>query len=288
MTVKPVENELVRAETLEEATARYQEMARQIRIDTIKMVYAAKSGHPGGSLSAADILAVLYFHELNIDPLEPYNPDRDRFILSKGHASPGFYSVLSQRGFFPREMLTGFRMITSKLEGHVHKGVPGVEASTGSLGQGLGVGVGMALAARLDGRDYRTYVMIGDGEIEEGNIWESMMAAFKFKLSNLTVILDRNKVQLDGRTEDIMPLNDIPAMVRSFGWNVVEINGHNFAEIVRAFNNARQPRNVPTMIIANTIKGKGVSYMEGNPKYHGSPPANEQEYVTALKELGDQ
>ena len=251
------------------------------------MVYAAKSGHPGGSLSAADILSVLYFRELHVDPLEPYDPDRDRFVLSKGHASPGFYSVLSLRGFFPKAMLKDFRQLNSKLEGHVHKGVPGVESSTGSLGQGLGVGLGMALAARLDGRSYRTFVMIGDGEIEEGNVWESLMAGYKFKVSNLTAILDRNRVQLDGKTDDVMPLNDIPAMVRSFGWNVIEIDGHNLEQIISAFDEARKPRNVPTMIVAYTVKGKGVSYMEGNYKYHGSPPANEEEYQTALRGLGD-
>lgn len=286
MSAKPIENELLRVETPEEEIDRYREIARQVRVSSIKMVYAAHSGHPGGSLSAADILTVLYFKELNIDPLTPDDPDRDRFILSKGHASPGFYSVLSFRGFFPQQMLTGFRQLNSKMEGHVHKGVPGVESSTGSLGQGLGVGVGIALAARLDERSYRTYVMIGDGEIEEGNVWESLMAGFKYRLSNLTVILDRNGVQLDGKTNDVMPLNDIPAMVRSFGWHVIEINGHDFDEIISAFDQAKQPRDVPTMIIANTVKGKGVSYMEGNNKYHGSPPANQEEYETALQELG--
>lgn len=283
-----MEKGLIKIDTTDEEVDRYKELARQIRLYSIKMVYAAKSGHPGGSLSAADILTVLYFRELRINPLKPDDPNRDRFVLSKGHASPGFYSTLSLRGFFPLEMLMDFRQINSKLEGHVHKGIPGVESSTGSLGQGLGVGVGMALAARLDHKDYRTYVMIGDGEIEEGNIWESLMAGFKFKLSNLTVILDRNGVQLDGKTNDIMPLNDIPAMVKSFGWNVIEIDGHDFEQIISAFELAKSPRNVPTMIIAHTVKGKGVSYMEGSSKYHGSPPANEQEYETALRELGEE
>jgi transketolase len=266
--------------------SRYAEIARQVRINSIKMVYAASSGHPGGSLSAADILAVLYFREMNIDPVEPDDPDRDRFILSKGHASPGMYSVLSLRGYFPLELLKDFRRLNSKLEGHVHKGVPGIESSTGSLGQGLGVGVGMALAARLDEKDYHVFVMIGDGELEEGNIWESLMAGYKYKLNNLIVILDRNGVQLDGKTQDVMPLHDIPAMVKSFGWNVIEIDGHDIRQIIIALEQAKSSKDLPTFIVAHTVKGKGVSYMEGNYKYHGSPPASEKEYAQALKELG--
>jgi len=276
----------VQVEITDDEISRYAEIARQIRINSIKMVYAASSGHPGGSLSAADILSVLYFREMNIDPLEPDDPDRDRFILSKGHASPGMYSVLSLKGFFPKELLKDFRQLNSKLEGHVHKGVPGIESSTGSLGQGLGVGVGMALAGRLDRRNYHIFVMIGDGELEEGNIWESLMAGYKFKLSNLIVILDRNGVQLDGKTEDVMPLHDIPAMVKSFGWNVIEIDGHDIRQIIRAIEKAKSSRDLPTFIVAHTVKGKGVSYMEGNYKYHGSPPANEKEYHQALQELG--
>lgn len=261
-------------------------IATSIRKKIIEMVYSAKSGHPGGSLSIADILAVLYFKEMNIDPLDPLNPDRDRLILSKGHASPGLYAALSLRGYFPESLLSGFRKLNSKLEGHVHRGVPGVEASTGSLGQGLGIGVGMALAARLDSKSYRVFVIVGDGEIEEGSIWESIMVANKHRLSNLIVILDKNGVQLDGYTHDIMPMGNIKEKVASFGWNVIEIDGHNFDEITDAIEKAKSFTGAPTFIIANTVKGKGVSYMENNPKYHGSPPASEEEYKQALEELG--
>lgn len=261
-------------------------IATSIRKKIIEMVYSAKSGHPGGSLSIADVLTVLYFKEMNIDPLDSLNPDRDRLVLSKGHASPGLYATLSLRGFFPETLLSGFRKLNSKLEGHVHRGVPGVEASTGSLGQGLGIGVGMALAAKLDSKSYHVFVIIGDGEIEEGSIWESMMAASKHRLNNLIVILDKNGVQLDGYTHDIMPLGSVRDMAASFGWNVIEIDGHNFEQIINAVEKAKQSTDNPTFIIANTIKGKGVSYMENNPKYHGSPPASEEEYKQALNELG--
>lgn len=260
-------------------------IAQEIRKKAVQMVYTAKSGHPGGSLSLADILSVLYFKELNIDPQKPNDPNRDRVILSKGHASPGFYATLSMKGFFPEDLLSGFRKLNSKLEGHVHRGVPGVEASTGSLGQGFGIGVGMALAARLDGKKYRTYVILGDGEIEEGSVWESFMAGFKFKLSNLTVIIDRNTVQQTGKTKDIMPLNDLPATLRGLGWNTLEIDGHNVEEVIKAIESAKEHTDGPTVIVANTVKGKGVSYMENNFKYHGAPPANEDEYNLAMKEL---
>lgn len=261
-------------------------IATSIRRKVIEMVYSAKSGHPGGSLSIADILAVLYFKELNIDPLDPTNPNRDRLVLSKGHASPGLYAALSVRGFFPESLLSGFRKLNSKLEGHVHRGVPGVEASTGSLGQGLGIGVGMALAGKLDKKNYHVFVIVGDGEIEEGSIWEALMAGAKYQLNNLIVILDKNGVQLDGYTKDIMPIGNVKEMVSSFGWNAIEINGHNFEEIITAIEEAKKSRDKPTFIVANTVKGKGVSYMENNPKYHGSPPASQEEYEQALREIG--
>ncbi len=264
-----------------------QEIARKIRVHTIKMTYSAKSGHPGGSLSIADILAVLYFKVLNVNPEHPDDPKRDRFILSKGHASPALYAALALRGFFPVELLSGFRKIDSDLEGHVHRGIPGVEASTGSLGQGLGIGVGMALSGRINSLDYKVVVALGDGEMDEGNIWESMMAASKFKLANLIAILDRNKIQLDGYTEDIMPLGNIADKVRSFGWNVIEIDGHNVGEIYDSLKEAYSFSAGPTFVIANTTKGKGVTYMEGNPKYHGKPPQNEEEYIKALSDLGE-
>jgi transketolase len=261
------------------------DISKKARQHIIEMVYSAKSGHPGGSLSIIDVLTVLYFKEMNVDPDNPSDQDRDMFVLSKGHASPALYSILSMKGYFPEELLSGFRKISSKLEGHVHYGVPGVEASTGSLGQGLGVGVGMAIASKLDKKKNRVYVVIGDGEIEEGSIWESFMAGYKYGLDNLIVILDRNMVQLDGFTEDIMPMIDIKNKVESFGWNVLEIDGHNYEEIISSLEKAKNAEGCPTLIIARTVKGKGVSYMENNPKYHGSPPESEELYQKALKEI---
>lgn len=261
------------------------DISKKARLHIIEMVYGAKSGHPGGSLSIIDVLTVLYFKEMNVDPVNPSDQNRDMFVLSKGHASPALYSILSLKGYFPEELLSGFRKISSKLEGHVHYGVPGVESSTGSLGQGLGVGVGMAIASKLDKKKNRVYVVIGDGEIEEGSIWESFMAGYKYGLDNLIVILDRNMVQLDGFTEDIMPMIDIKNKVESFGWNVLEIDGHNYEEIISSLEKAKRAEGCPTLIIARTVKGKGVSYMENNPKYHGSPPESEELYQKALKEI---
>ena len=261
------------------------EISKKARLHIIEMVYGAKSGHPGGSLSIIDVLTVLYFREMHVDPVNPSDPGRDLFVLSKGHASPALYSILSLKGYFPEDLLTGFRKISSKLEGHVHYGVPGVEASTGSLGQGMGVGVGMALASKLDDKKNWIYVVIGDGEIEEGSIWESLMAGYKYRLNNLIVILDRNMIQLDGFTEDIMPMMEIKNKVESFGWNVLEIDGHNYDEIISAIEKAKKSKEYPTLIIARTVKGKGVSYMENNPKYHGSPPESEDLYLKALKEI---
>ncbi len=260
-------------------------VARQIRKEIIKMVYAAKSGHPGGSLSITDVLTALYFKEMNINPAKPDDPARDILVMSKGHASPALYATLSMRGYFPSELLNGFRSINSKLEGHVHRGIPGVESSTGSLGQGLGVAIGFALASKLDGRNNRIYAILGDGEMEEGNIWESLLAGSKYHLGNLTAILDRNRIQLDGFTEDIMPLGNVAEKVKPFGWDVITIDGNSLNEVVNALEQAKKPREKPMFIVANTVKGKGVSYMENNPKYHGSPPANKEEYIQALKDL---
>ncbi len=268
--------------------AKIREKAKQIRLKSIEMVYTAKSGHPGGSLSIADVLATLYFREMKIDPANPVDPDRDMLVMSKGHASPALYATLSLRGYFPETLLPGFRKLPSKLEGHVHYGVPGVEASTGSLGQGLGIAVGMALASKLDGRKNRIYAIIGDGEIQEGSIWESFMAGSKYRLDNLTVFLDKNGVQLDGFTDDIMPMPMIPERVRSFGWNVVEIDGHSIPEISSSIAKARECKDKPTLIYAKTVKGKGVSYMENNPKYHGNAPETEELYNQAIKELSTQ
>ena len=281
--MKPDDNGEIKMEQI--SVSDLKGISAQIRKRVIEMVYSAKSGHPGGSLSIADVLTVLYFREMNIDPLKPDDPDRDRLVLSKGHASPGLYATLAIRGFFPEEYLSGFRKISSKLEGHVHRGVPGVEASTGSLGQGIGIAVGMALAGKLDRKNYHVYAIIGDGELQEGSVWESLMAGHKYSLDNMTVILDRNRVQLDGFTDDVMPQNNIREMVSSFGWEVFEINGHDYEEIIGAVEKAKNFRGKPTFILANTVKGKGVSYMENNPKYHGSPPANDDEYERALREL---
>ncbi len=262
-----------------------EKIAKKARSLIIKMVYSAKSGHPGGSLSIIDVLTYLYFNEMNVDPSDQNLSSRDRLIMSKGHASPALYSILALRGYFPSELLMDFRKINSKLEGHVHRGVPGVETSTGSLGQGLGIGVGMALAAKIDKNPYRVYVVLGDGEIEEGNVWESLMAGSKYGLSNLVAILDKNGVQLDGFTRDIMPMGNVAEKVKSFGWEVREFNGHDFDDIKSAFDFARSVTNRPVFLIANTVKGKGVSYMENNYKYHGSPPANDEEYENALREI---
>lgn len=261
-------------------------IAKQARKLIIDMVWSAKSGHPGGSLSIIDVLTYLYFEEMSVDPSDPDDPSRDRLVMSKGHASPALYSILSLKGFFPLELLKDFRKINSKLEGHVHRGVPGIETSTGSLGQGIGIAVGMALSAKLDKKDYRVYAIIGDGEIEEGSVWESFMAASKYALDNLTIILDLNKIQLDGFTKNIMPLPDIEMRAKSFGLGVKKFNGHNFDEIRNAVAFAKKEKGKPTILIADTVKGKGVSYMENNPKYHGNPPASQEEYDLALKEIG--
>jgi transketolase len=259
--------------------------AKEVRKEIIKMVYSAQSGHPGGSLSIADVITALYFKEMNINPENPNDPNRDILVMSKGHASPAVYASLALRGYFPTDILSGFRQMNSKLEGHVHRGIPGVESSTGSLGQGLGVAIGFALASKLDNKKNRIYCILGDGEMEEGNIWESLLAGSKYKLDNLTAILDRNMIQLDGFTENIMPLGDIKSKVSAFGWETMEINGNNMYEVVNAIEYSKRERERPIFIIAHTIKGKGVSYMENNPKYHGSPPENEEKYEQALKEL---
>ncbi|MGP6207648.1 transketolase [Cuniculiplasma sp. SKW3] len=261
------------------------EIAKKARNLIIRMVYRAQSGHPGGSLSIIDVLTELYFNEMHIDPTDQNLADRDRLVMSKGHASPALYSILALRGYFPQDLLMDFRKINSKLEGHVHRGVPGVETSTGSLGQGLGIGVGMAIASKIDNNPYRVFVILGDGEIEEGNIWESLMAGSKYKLNNLIAILDKNGVQLDGYTKDIMPMDKLKERVEAFGWAAYEFNGHDFEEIRKAMEFARTIKDRPVFLIAHTVKGKGVSYMENNSKYHGSPPANEEEYERALKEI---
>lgn len=262
------------------------EKARTIRRHIVRMIYEAGSGHPGGSLSSADVITALYFHVLRIDPKNPEWEDRDRFVLSKGHACPALYAALAERGFFPIEELHTLRKIGSRLQGHPDmRKTPGVESSTGSEGQGLSVGIGMALAAKLDRKSYRIYVMLGDGENDCGQIWEAAMASSHFKVDNLTAILDRNRIQLDGPTEQIMSLEPLADKWKAFGWHVLEIDGHDFRQILSAFDTAKEIKGRPTIIISHTVKGKGVSFMEGAVAFHGNAP-NKEEYEKAMKELG--
>ncbi len=261
-------------------------MADKIRVDVIKEIHAAGSGHPGGSLSAADIVTALYFREMNVDPANPKMLTRDKFVLSKGHAGPVLYAALAEKGFFPKEDLLTLRKLGSKLQGHPDmKKVPGVEMSTGSLGQGFSAAVGMALANQMDHNEGRIYVLLGDGEIQEGIVWEAAMSAAHYKLDNLTAILDWNGLQIDGKNEDVMTVAPVDEKFRSFGWNVLYADGHNFDEIVEALNTARGTEGQPTIIIAKTIKGKGVSFMEDNAGWHGKAPSDE-EAKQAVEELG--
>lgn len=261
-----------------------QSMATQLRRDVIEMTYKAQSGHPGGSCSLADIMAYLYFNRMRYDVNEPKALKRDRLVLSKGHAAPIWYAALAEAGFFPREEMLHLREIGHLLQGHPCVHIPGVDATTGSLGFGLSIAVGMAAAAKMDGLDVKVHAIVGDGEQGEGQIWEAAMAAPNLKLDNLTVILDRNKYQNDGRTEDIMPLEPLADKWRAFNWNVVEIDGHNLDQIDAAFAAADACKGRPTLIYANTIKGKGCSYMLDQPQLHYTPPTKEQ-YESALEEL---
>ena len=257
--------------------------AQDIRKDIVDEVYYAQSGHPGGSLSIADIITALYFSELNIDSKNPRWEDRDRFILSKGHCSPALYAALAEKGFFEKEKLKSFRNIESNLQGHpdLNK-VPGVDMTSGSLGQGLSVANGIAIAGKLDKKDYRVYVVLGDGEIQEGQVWEAAMTSNKYKLDNLCVIVDNNNLQIDGTIEDVMSPYPIDEKFRSFGFNVININGHNFEEILNSFELARKTKNKPTCIVAKTIKGKGVPFMENKAEWHGKAP-NEEQYKEFCK-----
>jgi transketolase len=263
------------------------EKAKILRCHIIEMLAEAGSGHPGGSLSAVEIITALYFHSMRHRPENPSWPDRDRFVLSKGHAAPLLYAALAETGYFPVSQLITLRKLESHLQGHPDmRTTPGVEASTGSLGQGLSIGSGMALAARLDGRDYRVYVLIGDGESDEGQIWEAAMSAAHYKLDNLITFLDYNGFQIDGPNVEVMNLEPIALKWRAFGWHVIEINGHDFAQIISAIEEAKATKDRPTLIIASTIKGKGVSFMEEDPvKWHGIAPSKEQA-GKALIELG--
>jgi len=262
-----------------------EERAKIIRRYVIKMLAKAGSGHPGGSLSAVDLLVVLFYNKMRHNPQQPKWQDRDRFILSKGHGCPALYAILADMGYFSVDKLETLRQFGSILQGHpCMKTTPGIEISSGSLGQGLSVGLGIALAAKLDKKDYRTYVMLGDGEIEEGQIWEAAMAASHYKAENLCAILDQNELQIDGFIHDVMSSHPIPAKWRSFGWHVIEINGHNYKAIIYAYNEAEKIKGRPTIIVAKTVKGKGVSFMENQVDWHGKAPTKE-EAEKALAEL---
>ncbi|GFN22739.1 transketolase [Thermanaeromonas sp. C210] len=262
-----------------------EEKARLIRRDIVTMIGVAGSGHPGGSLSAVEIVTALYFHIMRLDPQNPDWPDRDRFILSKGHAAPLLYAVLAHRGYFPREELFTLRKLGSRLQGHPdRKSLPGVEMSTGSLGQGLSVANGIALAGRLDGRSYRVYVLLGDGELEEGMVWEAAMAAAHYKLDRVTAFVDHNGLQIDGPIREVLSPEPIAAKFQAFGWEVLTIDGHDFGQIIRAVEEAKGIKGRPTAIVAETVKGKGVGFMEHQVGWHGVAPKPE-EVERALNEL---
>jgi transketolase len=273
--------------TTEDLLKRLAVHAAYVRKDIVQMVTDAGSGHPGGSLSITDTLVCLYFHHMRHNPKEPKWSDRDRFVMSKGQAAPGLYAVLARAGYFPRSELKGLRKVDSILQGHVEMTkVPGVEFTTGSLGQGLSGAIGMALAARLDMKDWRVFVALGDGETQEGQIWEAAMSAAHFKLDNLCAILDRNGLQIDGPTETIMSIEPVAKKWRAFGWHVIEIDGHDHNEILMALEESKRVKGQPTLILAKTVKGKGVSFMEGSLSFHGRPP-NADEYVKAMQELDE-
>ncbi len=259
--------------------------ANILRLDVIKMTTEAGSGHPGGSLSAADMMAVLYFRVLNHDPSNPLWEDRDRFVLSKGHVAPVLYAALAESGYFPTEELITLRKLDSRLQGHPVRGkVPGVEMSTGSLGQGLSMACGIALAGKIDKKDYHVYCLLGDGELQEGQNWEAAMLAHHYNLSNLIAFVDRNRLQTTGNTENAMSLDPLPEKWKAFGWNVIIIDGHNVRQIIEACEKAKGSKKHPTVIIMNTVKGKGVSFMENNADFHGKT-CKPAEYAMAIKEL---
>jgi transketolase len=260
-------------------------VANEIRRNVLTGVYNAQSGHIGGSFSVADILAYLYFHEMRIDPAHPDDPKRDRFVLSKGHCAPALYSALALRGFFDICEMKRYRQMGSMLQGHPDKNkVPGVDMSSGSLGQGISVSVGIALNAKIDMDDYRVYTVLGDGELAEGQVWESAMFASHYKLDNIVAIVDNNGLQIDGKIENVMSSYPIAAKFEAFGWHVFEVDGHDFSSLENAFESCRTVCGAPCAIIAHTIKGRGVSFMEDDPHWHGSPPNTEQ-YKSAMREL---
>lgn len=262
-----------------------QKTANEVRKGIVRAVHSAKAGHPGGSLSAADLFTYLYFEEMNIDPKDPKKEDRDRFVLSKGHTAPGLYSTLAHRGYFPVEELLTLRHVGSRLQGHpCMQETPGVDMSSGSLGQGLSAAVGMALAAKMDGKDYRTYALLGDGEIQEGQIWEAAMFAGARKLDNLIVIVDNNGLQIDGKIEDVCSPYPIDKKFEAFNFHVINIDAHNFDEIRAAMKEARETKGMPTAVVMKSIKGKGVSFMENNAGWHGKAPSDE-EFAVAMADL---
>ncbi len=268
--------------------ANLQEIARRVRAGILVGTYHAKSGHPGGSLSIADILSYLYFEEMNIDPQNPKWERRDRFVLSKGHTAPALYAVLAERGYFPKEDLATLRKIDSYLQGHPDmKGTPGVDMTTGSLGLGISAACGMALSAKYKKEDYRVYAVLGDGETEEGQVWEAAMFAAHYKLDNLVAFVDWNGLQIDGRIADVMDPTPHDKKLAAFGWHVISINAHNFEEIAAALEEARTVKGKPTAIIARSVKGKGVSFMEDQVDWHGKAP-NAEQFAAAMKELGEE
>jgi transketolase len=266
----------------------FRKLNREIRLAVVKMIYEARTGHCGGSLSAIELVTSHYFDKMKVDPSNPKWENRDRFIASKGHCAPTLYAVLAEKGYFPKPELSTFRRFNSNLQGHPDLlKTPGVDMSTGSLGHGPSVGIGMALASRLSQRDYYVYVLIGCGEMNEGQIWEAAMAAAKFKLDHLIVLLDYNRYQLDGAMDEIMPLGDVAAKWRSFGWNVIEVNGHDPEDISEGLDQAHKMKDIPSILIARTVKGKGVSFMENTHVWHGKQ-ISEQEYAQAVKELAEE
>ena len=269
----------------QETLNRLKKTAAQIRLDIIEEVHAASSGHPGGSLSIADIITYLYFQEMKVDPKNPNDPDRDRLVLSKGHTAPALYAALAEKGYFPTEELKKLRQVDSFLQGHPDmKGTPGVDMSTGSLGLGFSCACGMALAAKIDGKDYRTYTIIGDGESEEGQIWEAAMFAAHYKLDNLCAVIDLNGLQIDGPVTEVMNPTPHDKKLEAFGFHVITIDGHDFDQIAAAFDEAKTVKGKPCAIIAHTIKGKGVSFMENQVGWHGSAP-NDEQYATAISKI---
>ncbi|MCK5811957.1 MAG: transketolase [Clostridiales bacterium] len=262
--------------------------ATKIRKNIVEQVFSANSGHPGGSLSSAEVFTALYFNEMNIDPTNPKKSDRDRFVLSKGHCAPGLYAALAERGYFPVSDLKGFRDINSYLQGHPSmKDVPGVDMSTGSLGQGISAAVGMAISGKLYNEDYRVYSLLGDGELEEGQVWEAMMSAAHYKLDNLMAFVDNNGLQIDGKISDVMNPDNIESKFKAFNWNVIVLeDGNDMAAVIETFEQAKACKGKPTMVILHTIKGKGVSYMEDDYGWHGKAP-NQEERDLAIKELDE-